>query len=474
MAVAATDPSLDPTLQDPQTVLRQRILSSLNPNVVGSDPTAQGQLPGGSPSPAPFASPPPSNQLSPVPAWKPQGVINSSPTEGLPPSGPVGVITSSPNEGVPPIQSPEPPPPPAPQPSPEPPPPLGPQPSPEPPPPPIAVGYQGSVNTGTPVAPAVTTPASPPVTPTTPVAPPVLAGGSTRVPRGDPNNTPPGQTEGPGGPGTTQSAIGQPPAGIDPALWAIYQKGGLTPADRGSGFADWQYWQDKGPSTYARLAADIAGTGTDNPQGTPGQGSWSASGAGGNGGAGGPGGAPGSGSGSDPFSQYLAQLEAQQAAQQAQQQQLRDYIMQQLQAAGQPVDESQPQIAQPLSAAQDAIQRSQDAEKTALAEHLYAQGSGGLQSGELGQQIQQSAEQNATGLSQLRAGLITQQYAAQQQKMETLLQQALASGDTQSAQLLQAQIAALNAAVSREGLGINLSEFLANLNQNAVNTGANG
>lgn len=67
-------------------------------------------------------------------------------------------------------------------------------------------------------------------------------------------------------------------ANMDPALKNIYTQGGLTPAGRGTGFADWQYWQDVGPSQYNRLAADIAGTGSDQPTGTPGAGAWMSSG----------------------------------------------------------------------------------------------------------------------------------------------------------------------------------------------------
>ena len=69
------------------------------------------------------------------------------------------------------------------------------------------------------------------------------------------------------------------PAGMNPQLAAIYQKAGITPGARGTGFADWEYWNDK-PSQYNRLTADLAGTGTDQPTGTPGQGAWSTSGQG--------------------------------------------------------------------------------------------------------------------------------------------------------------------------------------------------
>jgi hypothetical protein len=83
-------------------------------------------------------------------------------------------------------------------------------------------------------------------------------------------------------PTTTSAAPQNMPAGIDPALAAIYQGSGLDPSGRGSGFADWQYWQGVGPSQYGRLKADIAGTGTDQSTGTPGSGSWSRSGVGAN------------------------------------------------------------------------------------------------------------------------------------------------------------------------------------------------
>lgn len=98
----------------------------------------------------------------------------------------------------------------------------------------------------------------------------------------------PFQTNDPAFPGTPAptattapvASVAQMPAGMDPALWNIYKDSGLTPSnDRGTGFADWQYWQGVGPSQYDRLKADIAGTGTDQPTGTPGSGAWSSSGA---------------------------------------------------------------------------------------------------------------------------------------------------------------------------------------------------
>lgn len=97
---------------------------------------------------------------------------------------------------------------------------------------------------------------------------------------GAPPPVPPAQTQPPASGGA------QPPSGMDPDLWSLYQKSGVTPGGNGSGFADWQYWQDKigssGDKGYilGRLGDDLAGKGVDQPTGTPGQGAWSGSGGG--------------------------------------------------------------------------------------------------------------------------------------------------------------------------------------------------
>jgi hypothetical protein len=56
---------------------------------------------------------------------------------------------------------------------------------------------------------------------------------------------------------------------------ALYKSAGLTDAGAGGGFADRAYWLAH-PSevTNGRLAADLAGTGNDQPTGTPGRGAW--------------------------------------------------------------------------------------------------------------------------------------------------------------------------------------------------------
>lgn len=95
-----------------------------------------------------------------------------------------------------------------------------------------------------------------------------------------------GPDQGPGGisgrPQTGVTDAGSPssstmPAGIDPRLAALYQQYGVTPGGPGSGFTDWQYWQNvlnttaKGDWGYIsnRLGSDLAGTGPDAPAGSP-------------------------------------------------------------------------------------------------------------------------------------------------------------------------------------------------------------
>lgn len=93
----------------------------------------------------------------------------------------------------------------------------------------------------------------------------------------DPTQPAPATVPAQAAPATAQNAS---IPGLDPALANIYRNAGVTPADRGTGFADWQYWQGVGPSQYDRLTKDLAGTGTDQPTGTPGSGAWQTSGQG--------------------------------------------------------------------------------------------------------------------------------------------------------------------------------------------------
>lgn len=177
---------------------------------------------------------------------------------------------------------------------------------------------------------------------------------------------------------------------------------------------------------------------------------------------------PAAGGGGGTAAASIAGVSSQPSAYQTQ---VRQILMDQLAKAGQPVDPNSPEIAATMSSASDAGQRASDAERTALAERLYAQGGGGLHTNELGQQIQQSGEKQAATLSTLKGQLMMNQYNQKAQQLQNLLSLAVQSGDAESARSIQAQIANLQAAVQREGLGVNLAEFGAQLNQNAAFAG---
>lgn len=155
---------------------------------------------------------------------------------------------------------------------------------------------------------------------------------------------------------------------------------------------------------------------------------------------------------------------------------IRQIILGQLAQAQTPVDPNSPEIASTLSAARDEATRASEQERTALAERLYAQGvagggSGGLDTNALTQQIQQSGERNAGALSTLRGQLLMNAYNQKRSQLQNLLSIATQSGDAESARAVQIQLAQLQAAIQREGLGINLGEFTSQLNQNAALAG---
>lgn len=150
----------------------------------------------------------------------------------------------------------------------------------------------------------------------------------------------------------------------------------------------------------------------------------------------------------------------------------RDAIKKRLSDINSPVDENASQIREPMSAARNEAQRVSDQERTALAERLYA--GGGLNTAGVDRGIQQSAERNAVGLGSLKASLITREYDARRQDLQNMLAQATASGDNASARAIQQELAQLQAQLTREGFGIDLSKFSAYLNQNAAINGLNG
>ena len=157
---------------------------------------------------------------------------------------------------------------------------------------------------------------------------------------------------------------------------------------------------------------------------------------------------------------------------------IRKFLLERIRGASTPVDQNAPEITETLTAARDEGTREAEQERTALAERLYAEGvrgggGGGLNTGALTQQIQQSGERNAGRMQGLRANLLMNAYNQKAQQLQHFLSLAVASGDADSARAVQVELANLEAALRREGLGANLAMFGANLDQQAVLAGLN-
>lgn len=78
----------------------------------------------------------------------------------------------------------------------------------------------------------------------------------------------------------TASTPGSTPSQAEQTIDSLYRTANIKDGGSGSGFADRGYWLAH-PSEIlnGRLGSDLAGTGPDQPEGTPGEGPWSNSGA---------------------------------------------------------------------------------------------------------------------------------------------------------------------------------------------------
>ena len=149
--------------------------------------------------------------------------------------------------------------------------------------------------------------------------------------------------------------------------------------------------------------------------------------------------------------------------------QIRNLIMQRIGNLNQPYNpDTDPVVSSSMAGANLENQRGQQDVRRVLAERLYA--SGDLDTQALEKGLIQSAERGAAGLSTLRGQLVQRQADAQRQELQGYMQQALASGDAETARQIQLYMANLDAALRREGYGINLAMF--GQGQNAATVGA--
>lgn len=145
-------------------------------------------------------------------------------------------------------------------------------------------------------------------------------------------------------------------------------------------------------------------------------------------------------------------------------QQIRQLLLQRLGEASRPVTADDPTIAASVSAARLEGQRGNEQTRRALAERLYAGGLGTMDTNAINQGAIQAEERLATGLGTLRGTLMQRELESRRGLMQNLLNQALASGDAETARAIQVQLANLDATLRREGYGINLAMFGQNQN----------
>lgn len=153
--------------------------------------------------------------------------------------------------------------------------------------------------------------------------------------------------------------------------------------------------------------------------------------------------------------------------------QIRQLLLGRIAADSAPFDpNSDPGIQTAMGGAQQTADRTTAAERRALSERLFA--GGDLTSSTTGQQIQQSAERNAGSLSTLKGNMILQEVDKRRTDLNSLLQQATASGDADLARQTQVALANLQAMLTREGYGWNWAQFQTQQNALPVRTVTGG
>ena len=141
---------------------------------------------------------------------------------------------------------------------------------------------------------------------------------------------------------------------------------------------------------------------------------------------------------------------------------IRKILLERIANASRPFDPNAPEISIPMEGARLENTRSQEAERRALGERLFAQGNTTSSTG--GQMVQQSMERGAAGLAAMRGTLVSKENNARREDLTNLLQMAIASGDADLARKTQIALANLAAAVQREGMGFDWAKYQNNYN----------
>ena len=143
---------------------------------------------------------------------------------------------------------------------------------------------------------------------------------------------------------------------------------------------------------------------------------------------------------------------------------IRSMLMDRLASESTPVDPNDPIIQAQMTAARDQLSRQSDTERQQLAEQAYAGSGGADTSDQVRQQIQQSNERSGTALSGLQGQLMMQLYQGKMSRLQDDLKMAESAGEFDVANAIKLQLANLQAELTREGYGVDLSKYEAYIN----------
>lgn len=147
--------------------------------------------------------------------------------------------------------------------------------------------------------------------------------------------------------------------------------------------------------------------------------------------------------------------------------QLRSALMQKIQEFSAPVTGSDPAVAAVNQTYDAGVGRAAQAQRAQSAERAAFEGlnSGGQGSGSFDTELNGITEQAGQDMASHDSGVVLQQIQQRQALLQSFLQMAVQSGDTQSAQALQLQIAQMDDQIRQQQLTQSGSQFNAQLGQ---------
>ena len=211
----------------------------------------------------------------------------------------------------------------------------------------------------------------------------------------------------------------------------------------------------KNPEDVGQFANDLIAQASRRAGNTPGSGSSSASAPVYTGNSGSSG---GSSSGSNGVSELLSYLQQQQTRQDAERASMRQILMSQLGDATKPVDVNDPTLQRIIDPQKLALQRSAERQRSQLAARLNHPDMGLGDSGTFDTGLRSIEENRGESEAGIIGNVLSSELSQRRNQVLQLLQLAVASGDSESARTLQAQLNTLNSQLQNEQFGRSLDQ----------------